>query len=115
MLKQRIDHAYERERALALGMTQVASELRLIDAIDYIAFIRTEQFGNLRALVNSSTELYLKPGTICFGLSGDINLKWGGVPIDIAGYGVPPSAGERLFPPAPRSASGGRRDQLYLI
>ena len=80
MLKQRIDHAYERERALAMGMTQVASELRLIDAIDYIAFIRTEQFGNLRALVNSSTELYFKPGTICFGLSGDINLKWGGVP-----------------------------------
>jgi hypothetical protein len=80
MLKQRIDHAHERERALAMGLTQVASELRLIDAIDYVAFIRTEQFGNLRALVNSSTELYFKPGTICFGLSGDIILKWGGVP-----------------------------------
>ena len=80
MLKQRIDHAHERERALALGITQVASELRLVDAIDYIAFIRTEQFGNLKALVNSSTELYFKPGTICFGLSGDVILKWGGVP-----------------------------------
>lgn len=80
MLKQRIDHTHEREKALALGMTEVASELRLVDAVDYVAFIRTEQFGNLSALVNSSTELYYKPGTICFGLSGDIDLKWGGVP-----------------------------------
>lgn len=80
MLKKRIDHTHEREKALALGMTEVASDLRLIDAADYIAFIRTEQFGNLSALVNSSTELYFKPGTICFGLSGDIELKWGGAP-----------------------------------
>jgi hypothetical protein len=80
MLKKRIDHTHQRERALALGLTEVASELRLVDAVDYIAFIRTEQFGNLSALVNSSTELYFKPGTVCFGLSGDIELKWGGVP-----------------------------------
>jgi hypothetical protein len=80
MLKQRIDHTQERERALAHGVAEVASELRLVDAVDYIAFIRTEQFGNLSALVNSSTELYFKPGTICFGLSGDIDLKWGGAP-----------------------------------
>ena len=58
----------------------MASELRLIDAADFVAFIRTEQFANIGNLVNSSTELYFKPDTIKFGLSGDVNLQWGGTP-----------------------------------
>jgi hypothetical protein len=32
--------------------------------------IRTERFGNIANLVNSSTELYYKPGTLRFGSSG---------------------------------------------
>ncbi len=58
----------------------MASELRLIDAIDLVAFIRTEQFGNIENLVSSSTELFFKPDTIAFGSSGDVDLKWGGAP-----------------------------------
>ena len=49
MLKQGRDYAREREKALAEGMRDVASELRLIDPADFIAFIRTEQFGNIRS------------------------------------------------------------------
>ncbi len=70
----------EREKALADGLRDVASELRLIDAADLIAFIRTEQFANIANLVNSSTELYYKPGTLSFGRSADIDVKWGGAP-----------------------------------
>ena len=70
----------EREKALADGLRDVASELRLIDAADLIAFIRTEQFANIANLVNSSTELYYKPGTLSFGRSGDIDVKWGDTP-----------------------------------
>ena len=70
----------EREKALADGLRDVASELRLIDATDLIAFIRTEQFANIGNLVNSSTELYYKPGTLSFGQSGDVDVKWGGTP-----------------------------------
>ena len=80
MLKQGKDYSREREKALADGLADVATELRLIDPADFIAFIRTEQFGNLRNLVNSSTEMFFKPGTITFGLSGDIDLPWGCVP-----------------------------------
>jgi len=80
MLKQGKDYAREREKALADGLRDVASELRLIDAADYVAFIRTEQFGNIRNLVNSSTELFYKPGTIQFGLSGEVELEWGSSP-----------------------------------
>lgn len=80
MLKQGRDYSREREKALAEGLRDVASELRLIDPADFIAYIRTEQFGNLRNLVNSSTEMFFKPGTICFGLSGEVDLPWGCAP-----------------------------------
>ncbi len=80
MLKQGKDYSREREKALADGMRDVASELRLIDPADFIAFIRTEQFGNIRNLVNSSTEMFYKPGTITFGLSGEVDLPWDSAP-----------------------------------
>lgn len=80
MLKQGKDYSREREKALAEGLRDVASELRLIDPADFIAYIRTEQFGNLRALVNSSTEMFFKPETITFGLSGEVDLPWGCAP-----------------------------------
>lgn len=80
MQKQGKDYTYEREKALAEGIREVASELRLIDAADFVAFIRTEQFANIGNLVNSSTELYFKPDAIRFGHSGDVSLQWGGNP-----------------------------------
>jgi hypothetical protein len=80
MLKQGNHSTWEREKALADGLRDVASELRLIEATDLVAFIRTEQFGNIANLVNSSTELYFKPGSVRFGQSGDVSLTWGGVP-----------------------------------
>jgi hypothetical protein len=80
MLKQGSDYTLEREKALADGLKDVASELRLIDAVDLVTFIRAEQFGNIETLVNSSTELFYKPGTISFGSSGDVDLGWGSSP-----------------------------------
>ena len=80
MQRQGKNYTAEREKALAEGIKEVASELRLIDAADFVAFIRTEQFANIGNLVSSSTELYFKPGTIRFGLSGDVDLQWGGTP-----------------------------------
>ena len=80
MLKQGNRYTQERERVLGDGLRDVASELRLIDAVDLVAFIRTEQFGNIKTLVNSSTELFFKPDTIAFGASGDVDLKWGAPP-----------------------------------
>ena len=77
MQKQGRDYTHEREKALAEGIKEVASELRLVEAADFVAFIRTEQFANVANLVNSSTELYFQPGTLTFGLSGDIDLEWG--------------------------------------
>jgi hypothetical protein len=79
---QKRGHSYtlEREKALAEGLRDVASDLRLIDAADFIAFIRTEQFANITNLVGSSTELYFKPGILKFGQSADIDATWGREP-----------------------------------
>lgn len=80
MRKQGNDYSRQREQVLASGIREVASELRMIDATDLVAFIRTEQFGNVGALVSSSAELYFRPGTLRFGQSGDVNLDWGKTP-----------------------------------
>jgi hypothetical protein len=80
MLKMKTDYTVAREKALAEGIRDVAAELRLVEVADFVAFIQTGQFANVGSLVNSSAEMYFKPGTLCFGFSGDAELKWGGTP-----------------------------------
>ena len=80
MLTQGQEHAFEREKALAEGLREIAAELRLLEAADLVAYIRMGQFGNVRSLVNASAEMYFQPGTIAFGHSGTAELNWGGCP-----------------------------------
>lgn len=80
MLSEAMDQSGERERALGEGMRDVATELRLIDVVDLVTFIRLEQLGNVEALVNSAAELYFKPGTVVFGASAEVNVDWGRAP-----------------------------------
>lgn len=85
MLNIRNKHTAEREKIIADGIAQVVAELRLVDVVDYVAFIRMEQLGNIADIVNSSSQLYLKMGTLRFGNEGDVHLAWGGPPaIDLA-------------------------------
>lgn len=85
MLNLRDKHTIEREKILAGGIDQVVAELRLVEVIDYIAFLRMERLGNVADIVNSSSQLFLKPGTLRFGSEGDVHLAWGGMPtIDLA-------------------------------
>ncbi|HEY7646363.1 MAG TPA: hypothetical protein VH858_15070 [Hyphomicrobiales bacterium] len=80
MLKQCREDQAEHEMALAAGLKEVAAELRLLEAADLVAFIRTGRFGNVQSLVDAATEMYFKPGTVCFGQSGSVNLSWSGEP-----------------------------------
>lgn len=80
MQKQGREYAEEREALLAEAVKEVASELRLIEAADLVAFLRTEQYGNVRSLVNASTEMYFKRGTLRFGLSGQADVTWNSPP-----------------------------------
>lgn len=80
MLKQLRPDRAEHERTLARGLKDVAAELRLVDAADLIAFIRTGRFGNVRSLVEASTEMYFKPGILSFRDSGAVTVRWNGEP-----------------------------------
>jgi hypothetical protein len=74
-------YSTERERIVATAISQVASELRLLDAADLISLLRFECNSSLADLVSSAAELYFHPGTISFGSGGDYMLEWGGTPV----------------------------------
>lgn len=70
----------EREAIIAENISEVVAELRLVDPVDYIAFIRCELFANIADLVSSATELYFCPGTLSLGHSGELNCDWFSAP-----------------------------------
>jgi hypothetical protein len=80
VIEQREDHLLARERALADGVKLVADELRLVDLADFVSYIRAEQFANIEDILNSSVELYFKPGTLTFGWAADLSVDWGQPP-----------------------------------
>ena len=70
----------EREKIVAEAIRPVATELRLIDAADFIALLRFESYASLADLVESAAELYFLPGTVNFGLGGNYTLDWNSLP-----------------------------------
>jgi hypothetical protein len=70
------DYSAIRAKAIAEGIKEVAAELRLINVADFISFIHSEQFGNIKDIVNSSMELYFKHGTLSYGCAADYELEW---------------------------------------
>ena len=67
--------------ALVTAFEPVATELRLVDVADFIAYIHAEKFANIQDIVNSSVELFFKPGTLSFGWSAEYELDWNSLPI----------------------------------
>jgi hypothetical protein len=69
------------EEIIANAIVDVASELRLADASDLVEMIRTNQAANIADLVNSSTELFFKSGTLRYALSAGSSVRWDSTPI----------------------------------
>jgi hypothetical protein len=76
----RQDHSEAREIIVAHAISEVVSELRMVDVCDYLAFIRFEQFASIADLVDSAAELYFMPGTLKLGHGGEALVNWGEVP-----------------------------------
>ncbi len=74
------DMGLQREQALADGVADVASELRLIDVVDFAAFFRTERYSNISDLVNTAAERYFKANSLRFGEAGEAILSWDAPP-----------------------------------
>jgi hypothetical protein len=73
-------HSRAQEKIIADGIVDVATELRLADASDLMELIRNKQDANIADLVNSSTELYFKPGALKYALSAGCNVQWDAAP-----------------------------------
>lgn len=71
----------DRERIMADALVDVASEIRLTDATELVAMIRNDHAANIADLVNSSTELFFKNGTLRYALSANVTAPWDGPPV----------------------------------
>lgn len=69
-------HSSTREVIVANAIKEVVSELRLVDAGDYIAYMRLERFASIADLVDSASELYFQPGTLRLGHGGEAHAPW---------------------------------------
>ena len=76
MLKDMSVHADEREMLIGAVMRELAAELRMINVIDLVVFIETEQYGNIENLVNSSAEMIFMPGSLSFTNFAYVDLDW---------------------------------------
>lgn len=73
-------HSSTREIIVANAIKEVVSELRLVEAGDYIAYIRLERFASVADLVDSAAELYFEPGTLRLGHGGEAHVTWDHAP-----------------------------------
>ena len=71
---------FAREQIIADALVDVASELRLTDAAELMSMIRNDQAANIADLVNSSTELFFKSGTLRYALSASFRAPWDATP-----------------------------------
>jgi hypothetical protein len=68
------------EKVVADGIVDVATELRLADASELMVMIRNNQNANIADLVNSSTELFFKPGSLKYALAAGCSVGWDSAP-----------------------------------
>ncbi|WP_011579655.1 MULTISPECIES: hypothetical protein [Chelativorans] len=73
-------HSAEREVIVARAIEGMASELRLIELADYVAFIRLESMASIADIVESAAELYFAPGTLRLGHGCEAHVGWTEVP-----------------------------------
>jgi len=69
-----------REQIIADALVDFASELRLTDAAELMSMIRNDHAANIADLVNSSTELFFKSGSLRYALSASFKAPWDATP-----------------------------------
>ncbi|MCW6507351.1 hypothetical protein [Lichenifustis flavocetrariae] len=67
-------------RILVDGLQDVLQELHAIDLLDLVSFIRFSQYTAIEDLLQSSTELFFKEGTLTFAWNASVEMDWGDVP-----------------------------------
>jgi hypothetical protein len=68
------------EQALAEALADVATELRLVNVIDFIGYVHGERAANIEDLVHSSAELYFKQGALRYAHAAEADVSWHATP-----------------------------------
>ena len=66
---------------LAAGLRDVTADLRTIDPVDLVSFIRFGSYGAIEDLIQSSVELFFKHGTLISSWSACVDLAWDSLPL----------------------------------
>jgi hypothetical protein len=90
-------HVASREAIVAEAIKDVVGELRLVDAADYIAFIRLEHFSTVSDIVDSAAELFFMPGTLKLGHGGEAHVGWSEPPRIVLDLELRPSGATVYF------------------
>ncbi|ASP32943.1 hypothetical protein CHH27_06500 [Labrenzia sp. VG12] len=70
----------QRQEAIAAALTEFIEDLKLVDAIDLIAYIRTDQHGNIEELIKTSAELFFKEGSLRYSMAAQAEVEWDQTP-----------------------------------
>ena len=65
---------------LAQGLQRVAEDLRTIDLIDVVSYIRFGSYATIEDLLQSSTEMFFKHGALSFAWTAGVEMAWGEQP-----------------------------------
>ena len=66
---------------MADSLRDVAADLRTIDPLDLVSFIRFGSYGAIEDLIQSSAELFFKHGTLTSAWSAGVDLAWDSLPL----------------------------------
>jgi hypothetical protein len=66
---------------LADGLRDVTADLRTIDPVDLVSFIRFGSHGAVDDLIQSSVELFFKHGTLISSWSACVDMAWDTCPL----------------------------------
>jgi hypothetical protein len=66
---------------MADSLRDVAADLRTIDPLDLVSFIRFGSYGAIEDLIQSSAELFFKHGTLTSAWSACVDLAWDSLPL----------------------------------
>lgn len=64
------------EQLLSQALGEFATDLRLLEAVDFLSLAGGRRSHHVTGLVQSSAELYFRPGALLFAGSGDVRLNW---------------------------------------
>ena len=65
---------------MADALKFVAEDLRTIDVVDLVSYVRFGSFATLEDLVHSSTELFFRHGVLSFAWTAAVDMTWNEAP-----------------------------------